>query len=243
MSGGLLFTSEHLSDDAGLLLTTSTTALRRLASERPGETLHCALAGPSMFPTLHASDLLVIVPYGSTSIAVGDVVVCLPAERDQPIVHRVTKVTSQRIRTRGDSNDRDDPWLLQPADVVGRVVAAWRGERRHLIHGGWRGRAQAYLVWLGTKVERSVSRLLHSPYHTLARSGIVQAIVPTRLKPRIVAFRGTDTYHLRLVVGRRTVGWYDSAAQSWHIRRPYRLFVDQQVLSGAEQTALTLRRD
>lgn len=236
MSEGLLFTSGALAEDAGLLLTGTAAELRRLASQRPGEILHCALAGTSMLPSLRPEDLLTIVPYGSMPIAVGDVVVCLPADRERPVVHRVASVTPAGIRTHGDSNDGEDPWLLQQADIVGRVVAAWRGQKRYAIPGGWRGRMRASLVRLSAKVLRLASRLAHVPYRALARSGVVQATLPARLKPRLVAFKRADGHHLRLLIGRRVVGEYDHRTCRWQIRRPYRLFVDHQLLSQAPLT-------
>jgi hypothetical protein len=38
---------------------------------------------------------------------------------------------------------------------------------------------------------------------------------------------------LKLLSGRQTVGQYDDRLEKWQIRRPFRLFVDEQALRRA----------
>ncbi len=121
--------------DAKAIASGSARARFKLRHEGLGIVGHCAYAGSSMSPTLCEGDLLEIVPRGERPVRTGDVILFLPPGGDQPVVHRVVRLTSQGIRTRGDSGTADDPWLLQPADILGQVVAAWRGERRRKIRG------------------------------------------------------------------------------------------------------------
>ena len=52
----------------------------------------------------------------------------LPPGADQPVVHRVVRVTPAGISTLGDNNTQEDPFLLHPKSITGEVVAAWRGQ-------------------------------------------------------------------------------------------------------------------
>ncbi len=49
----------------------------------------CLYAGISMEPTLHAADVLEIIPYDNRPIRAGDVIFFLPSESEQRIDHRV----------------------------------------------------------------------------------------------------------------------------------------------------------
>jgi hypothetical protein len=191
---------------------------------------HCAYAGSSMNPTLCEGDLLEIVPRGERPVRTGDVILFLPPEGAQPVVHRVVRVTPHGIQTRGDSSTADDPWLLRPADIVGQVVSAWRGQRRRKVRAGRAGWLLAHAFRWGRALERSVAPLLAPAYYSLVRSGIVRRLLPERLRPRAVIFEANGCRHLRLLLGRRVVGRYDDLHRLWRIQRPFHLFVDARSL-------------
>ena len=89
-----------------------------------------------MNPTIGERDLLEIAPYDKRTIRVGDVILFQPPEGGQPVVHRVVDILPKGIRTCGDNNTHIDPYLLQSTDIIGQVVAAWRGQKRRKIVGG-----------------------------------------------------------------------------------------------------------
>ena len=184
-------------------------------------------AGSSMNPTLCGLDLLEIMPCGEKAIRTGDVIVFRPPEEDQRIVHRVVSITSEGIRTRGDNSTSDDPWLLQPENIIGRVVVAWRDQKRFRIIGGWAGWLVAHLTrWSHIPVRCLFLPLLRPIYRSLLRLGIVYRLWPNQHSPRIVLFRTNGHSHLRLLLGKRVVGWYNVRQCQWHIKRPFRLFVN-----------------
>ena len=92
--------------------------------------------GPSMNPAFKVLDGLQIIPYRDRMIRPGDVIVFNPPGLSHRVTHRVISVDSQGIRTRGDNNPYDDPWILTPDQVLGRVVCAqrrnWRRRLRRL---------------------------------------------------------------------------------------------------------------
>src|SRR5665647_1678306 len=107
-----------------------------------------AYVGPSMNPTLREPEIIEIMPYDSRPLRVGDVAFFLSPEADQLVVHRVVRVTPAGISTIGDNNTQEDALLLQPKNIKGQVVAAWRGQKRRKITGGLRGRLTGrWLRW------------------------------------------------------------------------------------------------
>ena len=186
----------------------------------------CTYRGTSMNPTLCASDLLEIEAYDDRPLRIGDIIFFMPPEADCPAVHRVVRVTSEGIRTKGDNNSRLDPWLIRPEDVIGRVVWAARGKKRRRIYGGRVG--QLWSFWIrGLKV---VARGLSFLYHLLARSGFMSRLVPLHKRMRIVALRRKDGRAFKLLLGGWVIGNYQSGMNYWQIRRPFRLFVDVESL-------------
>jgi hypothetical protein len=192
-----------------------------------------------MRPTFGEGDLLEILPCELDAVHVGDVIAILPPHGDHLVVHRVTAVTLRGLRTRGDNNASADGWLLRSRHVIGRVVAAWRGERRRSVAGAHTGRLRGSLArWLG-RLYRAASRLLSLPYRALARSRLLPALMarllPAPLRPRVVLFRAGDRRWLRLLLGRHAIGRYDPHRARWRIRRPFRVLVDERQLPRLEE--------
>lgn len=185
-----------------------------------------AYAGPSMNPTLREPELLELVTCGDRALRAGDVALFVPPGADQPIVHRVARVTAAGLTTRGDDNGEDDACLVAPLHVRGRVVAAWRGGTRRIIAGGFRGRLAVRLLRWRRLLDRGVSPLLRHPYRFLSRRGWLARLLPVRLRPRAVAFRAHGREQLLLLLGKRLIGRYDDRRGEWRIRRPYRVFVN-----------------
>jgi hypothetical protein len=134
------------------------------------------------------------------------------------------------IRTRGDNNSKDDPWVLQAGDIIGRVTAAQRGVRRHVVLGGRPGFLVLGCMRLGHGIRRFVSLLPRTLYRFVAGFGPLDHLLPRRLRPRLVRFDARSRVFLKLLSGRQRVGQYDPLRDRWHIRRPFRLFVDEQTI-------------
>ena len=132
------------------------------------------------------------------------------------------------IRTQGDNNPLADTRVLAPDDLLGRVVAAQRGTRLRSIPGGLSGRIIACSVRLRKSIWRAIPGVGSGAYQRLARSGPLEFLLPRGLRPRLVSFKGRDAPVLKLLMGGRTVGHYDYRYHHWHIRRPFRLFVDER---------------
>ncbi len=179
-----------------------------------------------MSPVLREPAVLEVAPYAERPVRAGDVIFFVPPTADQPVVHRVVRVTLSGITTRGDNSTREDPYQLRPEDILGRVVAVLCGRDRRAVAGGLKGRGTSlWLLWSRITRERAAS-LLRPVYHALSRWGGAAQLVPRRLRARVVVFRSQGEDRFQLQMGRRVIGRYDNQKECWRIRRPFRLFVD-----------------
>ena len=185
-----------------------------------------------MNPTLREPEIMEIAPYDGRSCRVGDVVFFLSPGSRQPVVHRIKRLTPAGISTLGDNNTREDPLLLQADSITGRVVAAWRGQKRRTIAGGMPGRLTSHWRSWRRVLDRSVSPLLHPFYRALSHRGWIPRVLPLRLRPRVVVFHVHDRDQIQLLLGKRIIGRYDDQRRQWQIQRPYQLFVDGGVLAS-----------
>ncbi len=192
--------------------------------------MYQAYRGTSMSPILSEQDLLEIAPYGSRPVKAGDVIVFVPPGEDRYVVHRVFVVSSKGIRSRGDISTRNDSWLLQSGHIAGRVVAAWRGQRRRRIAGGFAGRLVVYFNHWQRFLGKRLSPILHPAYDRLSRSKIPPRLLPPPLRPRVISFQHNGQSCLSLLIGRRVIGRYDPRQCKWQIQRPFRLLVDEPTL-------------
>jgi hypothetical protein len=185
-----------------------------------------------MNPTLREPEIMEIIPYDHRPLRVGDVAFFVPPGADQPVVHRIVRITPAGLSTLGDNNTREDTFLLQPKDIKGQVVAAWRGQKRRKIAGGLPGWLMGrWLRWRGI-LDRGVSSLLHPLYQALSHWGLIAWLVPGPFRPRVVVFHTRGRDQLQLLLGQRIIGRYDDQKRQWQIQRPFRLFVDGRVLPG-----------
>ena len=196
----------------------------------PGATFFAAYVGPSMNPTLREPEIMEIRPYDSRPLRVGDVAFFLPPEADQPVVHRVVRVTPAGISTLGDNNTQKDTLLLQPTSIKGRVVAAWRGQKRRKIAGGYQGRLTSRWLRWRRVLDRGVSPLLHPLYQALSHRGLIARVLPAPFRPRVVVFHVRGREQFKLLLGQRLIGRYDDQRHQWQIQRPFQLFVDGREL-------------
>jgi signal peptidase len=179
-----------------------------------------------MNPTLSESDVLEIKSYCNQTVHVGDVILFIPPEGNSLAVHRVVRISPEGVRTRGDNNSCVDPWIIHPEDILGRVVRAARGKKQRFVYGGIRGQ-----LWsLSARAFKMLEKRLSFFYHHLGQSGFFRYFVPLQKRMRIIALTSATEKEFKLLLGRWVVGRYKPDMISWHIRRPFRLFVDERSL-------------
>ncbi len=186
--------------------------------------------GASMKPTLSPGDGLKVVPYKHEKIRKGDVVVFLPHGKEDYVVHRVISVKPQSIKTRGDNNKGSDPWILQPDDIIGRVLFVQRGKRTKWIFGGLRGRIVALSHRVKKLIKKKIVRAIHPTYSYLVKSGYFRYLGNHLVKTRVIFFRQPEGSELQLLLGRRVIGRRLPGERYWRLRPPFNLFVDKDSL-------------
>lgn len=187
-------------------------------------------AGPSMNPTLRASDILHIIPYAGRSVRVGDVIVFTPPEGGRPIAHRVVSRDAQGVRTRGDNNAHIDPHILEPERISGQVVYAQRGDKWRRIHGGATGRMIGRLMNLRGFVDKKLCAVPKVAPHRPNLLRAVGAWFLSRMQTRIVRFRGRGRSELQMLVGNHLIARLPAGRERWVIRRRFRFFIDEAAL-------------
>lgn len=186
--------------------------------------------GPSMTPTFEVGDGLQVLPYTDRRVRPGEVIVFRHPGKKNNIVHRVVRVEGQGIRTRGDNNREDDPWWLQPEQVIGQVVSVARRDTRRTLATGRHGHVLVAFVRVRRKVRSGLRKLLLPVYRALGASGLFRGCLRWRAPLRMVCFQRPHGVEMHLFLGKRPVGRRPAGARSWQIRAPFRLFIDEQSL-------------
>ncbi|MFC1824795.1 S24/S26 family peptidase [Thermodesulfobacteriota bacterium] len=182
--------------------------------------------GSSMTPVLRESDLLEVKPYRHEEMRAGDIVLFIPPGWEQHVVHRVTRITTEGIHTRGDAVNVEDCWILKPSDIIGRVGHAWQGTKRRKIAGGLIGRLVAWSNVRRQSLIQKAAPFLKPIYYSENLRSLLACSLPKRLKPRSVIFKKGERNDWTLLIGKRRVGRYDAGRRQWTIERPFRLFID-----------------
>jgi signal peptidase len=78
------------------------------------------VTGGSMFPALKKGDIILNKGVDVSTINVGDVLTVNPGE--SVYTHRVVEKAEGGFRLKGDANEDPDPVLIEPSDILGKVI-------------------------------------------------------------------------------------------------------------------------
>jgi len=126
---------------------------RKSAATIEGNNIRSLLyVGMSMYPTLRNLDLLSIAPTENTSdIKKGDIIVFRSRVSERMIAHRVTGITIEGFRTRGDNMGADDLSLTSFGQIIGKVDYLDRGLKSQAVNAGFSGMITHYVSQLRRK--------------------------------------------------------------------------------------------
>lgn len=126
------------------------------------------LMGWSMFPLIrYNSDMVTIVPV-QEQLQIGDIVLFADKSRKNAyVVHRVCKIESERILTRGDNCSNPDGWLPKES-IWGKVVLIERG-RREIRPNAKKGMRWAKFWWRAGKAYRFGGKIKGSMLHKIRK--------------------------------------------------------------------------
>ena len=191
-------------------------------------------SGTSMNPTFKAGDGLTVLPYLNRKARPGDVVVFIHPEKGNNVVHRIIRIDSRGITTRGDNSIVDDLWILKPENIIGRVVSAKRSRRNMRIRGGRTGIVVGGIRRIRKRISSSISKALHPLYSRLSGSGIFHGWLSHFMEMRLLYFKKPGGTEIQLIMGKWLIGRYIPQRDFWQIRRPFRIFIDTSALPRSE---------
>lgn len=184
-------------------------------------------SGPSMYPTLIAGDGLKLEPYRNVSeVRVGDVISYPYPGRPYDVVHRIIKLSADDVITRGDNNNKIDPYVIPYYEIIGKVIATKRKTRLIAIKGGGIGLCihkvmlfRKYFMQYGLAPLRFLSNIL-------ASSNLLTIFHPL-LKTRVINIKRNGQKTKLLVIGKNAIGKQVDNSENWQIRFPYKYFIDK----------------
>jgi signal peptidase I len=196
-------------------------------------------AGNSMAPTLKTGDALRVVQYEDNGVRIGDVAAFRSPKDGTLVVHRVVSVGPQGVKTKGDNNLAIDDWVLQPNDIIGRVVSVRRHDKKITFFGGFFGQVYCLALEVAKRIDLAFSHTFGPVYRWLGKSDIFRRLFSRWIGMRVFYFKRGDGMELQLRFGRRVVGRLLPGQDQWYIRRPFKLFVDEAFLPSNNPDELT----
>jgi len=185
--------------------------------------------GGSMQPTFHEGDELLVIPLGQALLRRGDVIAfTLPGE-ERTIVHRVDAGGDGGIRTRGDASRSSDDWILQPADIRGRVEFVRTDQGWHRARNGRAGTVVAGTVAVRRGIRALIAPALDPIYRALSSSRLLKRLGRS-LPARLTVYQRPQGPEYQLRLFGFTIGRCLPGRKRWRIRTPFRLVVDEEHL-------------
>ena len=194
-----------------------------------GQKIYCGYSGPSMRPTLHERDFLEITPYREKSPGRGDVILFMASGLDRYVIHRVVRITSNGVRTRGDNCAEIDLLSVQDKDIVGRITAAFSHQGKRKIYGGLPGRLIAGYCRLRRLFLPRLVFFIRPAAHALRKYVLSRPSFLIR-RLRLISFHDKEQSCHRLMLGTRIVAVFDNSNHRWNIQTLYRPFINESLL-------------
>ena len=190
--------------------------------------------GPSMNATLKPGDGLKLYTYGDRAeIRVGDVIVYPHPFGTVDVVHRIIKIRHDGVITRGDNNNKIDPYTVRFDDIIGKVIAAKRRDRLIPIKGGKTGFCihklmlfRKYFILYGLRPLAFVSTIV-------AEAGVFNVFHPL-FNLKIIHIKRNHKRQLLLVSGNNAIGRQLEESGEWQIRFPYKYFINKRRLHNSQ---------
>ncbi len=192
-----------------------------------------------MSPVLKPGDGLILNPDVTfDDLRRGDIICFKSMNNPTYVVHRIIAITHGGLITRGDNNPENDPDPATPDQNPLLLTHIRRGSQTIRIHGG----AKGMMVYRKNRIRRLVLRYIISPLilalkriiATLSDSGFLYRLNPLDKKISVFQFNSNGKTAFMLFSGKRRIGHLKDNGK-WHIRIPWRFFVDPQKLTKYEK--------
>ncbi len=187
--------------------------------------------GPSMYPTLRSIDNIITEKYEKNDdIRVGDIIVYPHPDKTFDVVHRIIKIMDAGVITRGDNNNKIDPYVVRFADIKGKIIAIRRGKKSINIAGGIAG----YIIHKIMLIRKYAVFYYKVPISKLsaviANSKLFNFLDPL-FKVKIVYVNGKNGVNREILkLGTRAIGKRYGRNSEWFIKFPYKFFIKKERL-------------
>jgi signal peptidase I len=187
-------------------------------------------SGPSMYPTLRNGDGLKLEKYKNRKdIQKGDIIVYPHPEKNFDVVHRIINFAGTNIITRGDNNNKIDPYFVTYEDIIGKVISARRKAKTIHLKNGPHG----YLIHKLMLFRRFTVRNFFFPLRVLssatAKLQIFNFLDPL-IKTRKIIIKSNNSEKTLLVYKNSVIGKKMSEENDWKIKFPYKFFINKRKL-------------
>ncbi|MFH1727233.1 MAG: signal peptidase I [Pseudomonadota bacterium] len=181
--------------------------------------------GPSMKPTISMCDKLAIDEYkDKAEIEIGDIIYYPRPDGEINIVHRIIEIKEDGVITRGDNNNKIDPYLIKFKDIQGKVIGLKRKNKIIKLTNGKRG---FYIHRFHIIKKSGLNFIFHYPRkltHYLAENGLFH-FLSTKFKTKVLQVNGNKDKKLILVYKGKEIGFYSAAMKKWVLLFPYKIFI------------------
>ncbi len=186
--------------------------------------------GPSMYPTMKSGDAYILKEISSIDeICRGDVIVFPHPDEPINVVHRIIRIYPEGFQTRGDNNNRKDPYIVKKDDIIGVVGKVIRKNKRYTIHGGNAGLFIHRMAWARKYSRPYIVKPLKFLLNLLIRSKIF-FIFGNFFSTSITKINRMGSEQFILSVNKKPVGKKESKESAWIISFPYSLFINPKKL-------------
>lgn len=183
-----------------------------------------------MLPTIKSGDaylLTIINDY--KQLKKGDIIVYYDSIKDTNIVHRIVRIYENGVITRGDNNNKEDPYLIEFKDIKGIVKKIVRGDKEINLRGGRIGLYKHKFLLFNKKIIPIIKKPLKIIYNFLAKIKLFY-FIHNFIKIEIIQINRDNQYVLMAVHKGKTIGKKSNITNVWEFKPPYKLFINPRKL-------------
>lgn len=185
--------------------------------------------GPSMYPTLKSGDGLILYTYTSfDDVNIGDIIIYPHPEKPFDVVHRIIKKKDNEVITRGDNNNKIDPYFIEYESIIGKVISAKRESRSFELLSGRRGYLLHRLLIIKKFTQPFLVRPLSYISSKIAKFKIFN-FCHCLFTLEVVHIKRGDSHKYILQHKKKAIGTKSIETNNqWKIKFPYKLFINKE---------------
>lgn len=183
--------------------------------------------GPSMQPLFQPGDGIVVdSKVAFSELNKGDII-CFqkPDNHAVIVVHRIIKFNAEGAITRGDNNSDIDPYTITSAIKPQLVIKIKRGSQTIKVANGWMGMLVHRKNLVNRQFRRNLFPLIRTLCLIIANLGILYRLKLYDNRLTFKTFKCQQREDEFMLLNNRRIGHRDVDG-SWHIRFPWRFFIN-----------------